>query len=177
MKAKAPVYRQVDKMLLIRQATLGDLEAITEIYNDAILKTVATFDTEPKNMEEQKLWFAEHGPKYPILVAEQDGLIVGWASLSKWSDRCAYSDTAEISLYVKDAFQGKGIGKKLIQEIIREGKNAGLHTVLARIAEGSEVSIHLHKSMGFEHIGVMREVGRKFGKLLDVYLMQKIYET
>lgn len=177
MKSKAPVYRQVDKMLLIRQARLGDLEAITEIYNDAILKTVATFDTEPKTIEEQELWFAEHGPKYPILVAEQDGLVIGWVSLSRWSDRCAYSDTAEISLYVREEFQGKGIGKKLIQEIIREGKNAGLHTVIARIAQGSEVSIHLHKSMGFEHIGVMKEVGRKFGKLLDVYLMQKIYET
>ena len=164
-------------MLLIRQARLEDLDAITEIYNDAILNTVVTFDTEPKTIEEQKLWFAEHGPKYPILVAEHEGLVVGWASLSRWSDRCAYSDTAEISLYVREEFQGKGIGKKLIQAIIGEGKNAGLHTVIARIAEGSEVSIHLHKSMGFEHIGVMKEVGRKFGKLLDVYLMQKIYET
>ena len=164
-------------MLLIRQARLEDLDAITEIYNDAILNTVVTFDTEPKTIEEQKLWFAEHGPKYPILVAEHEGLVVGWASLSRWSDRCAYSDTAEISLYVREEFQGKGIGKKLIQAIIGEGKNAGLHTVIARIAEGSEVSIHLHKSMGFEHIGVMREVGRKFGKLLDVYLMQKVYET
>ena len=164
-------------MLLIRQAKLKDLEAITEIYNDAIFKTVATFDTTPKTLDEQRLWFADHSPKYPILVAEQDGFVVGWASLSRWSDRCAYSDTAEISLYVKEESRGKGIGRKLMEAILRAGQNAGLHTVLARITEGSEVSIHLHKSMGFEHIGVMKEVGRKFGKLLDVYLMQKIYNA
>jgi L-amino acid N-acyltransferase YncA len=161
---------------VIRPARLGDLEAITAIYNEAILKTVATFDTEPKTTEEQKIWFAEHNKKYPILVAEQDGFVIGWASLSRWSDRCAYSDTAEISIYIREESQGKGIGKELIQAIIEEGKKAGLHTVIARIAQGSETSIYLHKSMGFKHVGVMKEVGRKFGRLLDVYLMQKIYD-
>jgi len=163
-------------MLTIRQATLNDLDAITEIYNDAILKTVATFDTEPKTLEEQKSWFASHGPKYPILVAEQDGTIVGWASLSMWSDRCAYSDTAEISLYVEETHRGKGIGKKLLEAILQEGKKAGLHTVIARITAGNDISIRLAQSAGFEHIGVMKEVGRKFGKLLDVHLLQKIYD-
>ena len=162
-------------MSTIRQATLEDLGAITEIYNDAILRTVATFDTTPKTPEDQKVWFADHSPKYPVLVAEGDGLVVAWASLSKWSDRCAYSDTAEISLYVREAYRGRGIGKKLSEAIIQKGQEAGLHTVIARIAEGNEVSIHLLESAGFEHIGVMKEVGRKFGKLLDVYLMQKIY--
>lgn len=164
-------------MLIVRQAILEDLGAITKIYNEAILKTVATFDTKPKTLEEQKIWFANHGPKYPILVAEQDGLVVGWASLSRWSDRCAYSDTAEISLYVKEEFRGKGIGRKLMEAIIREGQKSGLHTVIARIAEGTKVSIHLHESVGFERIGIMKEVGRKFGKLLDVYLMQRTYNT
>ena len=164
-------------MLAIRRAILGDLGAITEIYNEAILKTVASFDIRPKTLEEQKVWFAEHGLKYPILVTEQDSLIIGWASLSKWSDRCAYSDTAEVSLYVKEEHQGKGIGRKLLEAIIEEGQKVGLHTLIARIAEGNEVSIHLCESMGFEHIGIMKEVGRKFDKLLDVYLMQKIYNT
>jgi phosphinothricin acetyltransferase len=163
-------------MLTIRRATLDDLDAITEIYNEAILKTVATFDTEPKTLEEQQRWFASHGPKYPIMVAEEDGLVVGWASLSMWSDRCAYADTAESSLYVRETHQGRGIGKKLLEAILNEGKKAGLHTVVARITEGNAVSIHLFKSAGFEHIGVMREVGRKFGKLLDVHLLQKIYK-
>ena len=164
-------------MLTIRQATLEDLGAITEIYNDAILKTTATFDTVPKTPEEQKTWFTDHSPEYPILVAQSSGLVVGWASLSRWSDRCGYSGTAEISLYVDEKHQGKGIGRKLLEAIVQEGQEAGLHTVIARIAEGSEASIHLHKSVGFEHIGTMREVGRKFGKRLDVHVLQKIFDT
>ncbi len=164
-------------MLIIGHAKSENLEFITGIYNRAILRTVTTFDTEPKTVDEQRIWFADHGPKYPILVAELDGVIVGWASLSKWSDRCAYSDTAEISLYVEEAFQGKGIGRKLLESIIHKGQKAGLHTVIARIGEGNEISVHLCESVGFQHIGIMKEVGRKFGKLLDVYLMQKIYDS
>ncbi len=162
-------------MSTIRKATIGDLEAITRIYNAAILHTVATFDTEPKTLEEQVVWFEGHGPNNPVIVSEEDGTITGWASLSNWSDRCAYSDTAEISLYVDEEHRGKGIGRRLIEAIIVEGKVAGIHSVIARIAEGNEVSVELHESVGFEHIGVMKEVGRKFGKLLDVYMMQRIY--
>jgi phosphinothricin acetyltransferase len=164
-------------MLTIRRATLEDLGAITEIYNEVILQTVATFDTRPKTLEEQRIWFSSHDRRHPILVAEQDGLVVGWASLSEWSDRCAYSLTAEVSLYVKKEHRGRGIGRKLLEAIIQEGERSGLHTVIARITEGNEASINLFKSMGFEHIGIMREVGLKFGKLLDVHLMQKIYGT
>ncbi len=111
------------------------------------------------------------------MAAEQDNLIVGWASLSRWSDRCAYSDTAETSLYVKEEYQGKGIGRKLIEAIVQEGQNVGLHTLIARITEGNKVSVHLAESVGFKHVGIMKEVGQKFGKLLDVILMQKIYDS
>lgn len=163
-------------MLTIRKATLEDLGAITEIYNEAILKTTATFDTQPKTLEEQEAWFADHSTKYPILVAEEGDRVVGWASLSLWSDRCAYSDTAEGSLYIKEEHRRKGIGRKLIKAMMEEGRKAGLHTIIARIAEGNEISVHLAESVGFEHIGIMREVGRKFGKLMDVYLMQKIFD-
>jgi len=164
-------------MLKIRKAKLVDLGGITEIYNEAIHETTATFDTTPKTLEEQKAWFAEHDKKHPILVAEQNGLVVGWASLSRWSDRCAYSDTAEVSLYVKKELRGKGIGKTLLEALIEAGQKGGLHTVIARITEGNEPSMGLFKQEGFEVVGVMREVCRKFGKLLDVYMMQKIYET
>ena len=164
-------------MLTLRSAIMEDLDAITEIYNEAIIKTVATFDTELKTNDEQKKWFDDHGSKNPILVAEQNGVIVSWASLSKWSDRCAYSDTAEISLYVREERQGKGIGRRMIEEIIKEGRKAGLHTIIARITEGNESSLHLHRSVGFTYIGTMKEVGKKFGKRLDVHLMQKIYKN
>ena len=162
-------------MCTIRPARKSDLTAITEIYNDAILTTTATFDTELKTEQEQKVWFEAHSSRYPILVAELEGAVIAWGSLSKWSDRASYSETAEISLYVKREFQGKGIGRKLALALISEGKPAGLHTVIARIAEGNEASVRLAESVGFCRIGVMKEVGRKFGNLLDVHLMQIIY--
>jgi L-amino acid N-acyltransferase YncA len=161
--------------LTIRQATLADLGQITEIYNEAIQKTTSTFDTEPKTSEEQEKWFVVHDAKHPVLIAEQDGIAAGWASLSQCSDRCAYCDTAEISLYVKEEYRGKGIGKDLMKAIIRKGQDVGMHTVIARIADDNDISIGLCRSFGFQHIGTMREVGKKFGRLLDVHLMQLIY--
>ena len=162
-------------MLIIRPAKPDDLAAITDIYNEAILTTDATFDTEIKTIESQKEWFDSHDSRNPILVVESNEKVVGWASLSKWSDRCAYSDTAEISLYVKDGYRGQGVGRQLIERILRAGEEAELHTIISRIVVGNDESIHLHKIFGFEHIGVMKEVGIKFGRLLDVVLMQKIY--
>jgi phosphinothricin acetyltransferase len=159
----------------IRPAKLEDLAAITKIYNEAIVKTIATFDTKTKTIEEQKIWFFEHSSRNPIFVAEIKGNIVGWAALSKWSDRCAYSDTAELSFYILQEYQGKGTGKKLFEKILQAGENAGLHTIISRITEGNESSLHLHKSEGFNYIGIMKEVGFKFGKRFDVHIMQKIF--
>ena len=162
-------------MLIIRPARPDDLIAITEIYNEAILTTDATFDTEIKSVESQKEWFDSHNTKNPIIVAENENTVIGWASLSKWSDRYAYSGTAEISVYIKDGYRGQGTGRQLIERIIQAGEKAGLHTIISRITSGNEESVHLHEKFGFEHIGVMKEVGYKSGRLLDVVLMQKIY--
>jgi len=163
-------------MAIIRKANLNDLEAITEIYNDAILNTVATFDTQPKTLEEQREWFSSHNSTHPILVVEEGPNILGWASLGELSHRPAYSIAAEISLYIKKESRGRGFGKRLLEAILQEGSRVGLHTIIARIAEGNEISIHLFESFGFNHIGILKEVGRKFGKLLDVHLMQKIFK-
>lgn len=160
---------------MTRSATVEDLKAITDIYNEAVLTTDATFDLEPKTEKEQGVWLASHDPMHPVLVAEQDGVVIGWASLSEWSSRCAYAATVEISLYIKEEFRGKGAGRRLMEDIMREGERVGLHTVLARITTGNTVSIHLHESLGFEHVGIMKEVGQKFGRTLDVLLMQRIY--
>jgi phosphinothricin acetyltransferase len=161
--------------LVIRRATAKDIKPITDIYNEAILTTDATFDVDPKTTAEQKAWFDEHGKHNPILVAVVDNTVCGWASLSKWSSRCAYEDTAEISVYVKQECRGCGIGRRLIHDILSAGETGGLHTILSRITSGNIVSIHLHEQLGFQHIGVMKEVGKKFGRVLDVCMMQKIY--
>jgi len=160
----------------IRKAELKDIEQIRSIYNKAILKTIATFDIEKKDLTEMKKWFKSHGPKNPIIVAEIGKEIVGWASLSSYSTRCAYSDTAELSLYVKKEYQGKGIGNKLMRTIIEEGEKAGLHTIISRIADGNKISVKLHEKYGFFYVGVLKEVGKKFGKIIDVHLMEKVYK-
>ena len=161
--------------MLIRTATIDDIIGITDIYNHAILNSTATFDTEPKTLQQQKHWFESHNKNYPVVVAvDSSKNIAGWASLSRWSDRCAYDATAELSVYVRHTQRGKGIGKALMQEIIIQGKQGGVHTILSRIVDGNAVSISIHQAFGFFEIGTMKEVGFKFGKRLDVLMMQKI---
>jgi phosphinothricin acetyltransferase len=158
----------------IRTAGLPDLGAITEIYNEAILTTTATFDTEPKDTSDRLEWFSAHGDRHPILVAVVHQRVIGWASISKWSDRQAYDDTGETSVYVKSEFRGQGIGNRLMQATISEATRLKFHTLIARIAEGSEESLHLHRRYGYVDVGTLKEVGRKFGKLLDVHILQRI---
>jgi L-amino acid N-acyltransferase YncA len=160
----------------IRAATEADQQAIMEIYNEAVQNTTATFDTEPRSLQNQMEWFHRHKKNHPILVAEENNEVIGWSSMSPWSDRCAYDTTVEVSVYVHKDFRGRGIGSQLLEKVTEEGRKQNNHTVISRITQGNEVSIHLHEKLGYRHIGVMKEVGFKFGKFLDVNMMQLIYE-
>lgn len=162
-------------MVNIRSATDQDQHAVLEIYNHAVQNTTATFDTDDRTFEQQMLWFRKHKKNHPVIVAQIDNEIAGWASLSPWSDRCAYDDTVEVSVYVHHLHRGKGIGSELLQVITLMGAELGNHTVISRITSGNEMSIHIHEKFGYHHIGVMKEVGLKFGQRLDVIMMQKIY--
>ncbi len=161
-------------MISIRPAIISDVERIMDIYNEAILNTTATFDTEIKTLEERMEWFLSHDESHPVLVVEFEGMMIGYASLTRWSDRCAYDGTAEVSVYIDHNHRGKGVGKKLLEVLILEGAKAGLHNLISRISEGNLSSIHIHEALGFDHIGVMREAGKKFGRFLDVHMMQKL---
>ena len=164
-------------MLSIRPATENDIARITDIYNDAIINTTATFDTETKSVEERMQWFLNHDEKHPVIVAEINSQVVGFASLSKWSDRCAYDGTAEVSVYIDRNHRGKGVGKRMVEVIALEGERAGLTNLISRITEGNLSSIHIHEQLGFEHIGVMKKAGKKFDRFLDVHLMQKLINS
>lgn len=161
---------------VVREAGAGDLGPITEIYNRAVLETTATFDVEPRTAEQQRDWFARHGGRHPILVAESGGAVLGWSALSPWSDRCAYEVAAEISVYVAEAWRGRGVGKALARAALAHGARARLHTVLARVESGNTASIAMLHKLGFRTVGVMEEVGSKFGRLLDVTILQRILE-
>jgi L-amino acid N-acyltransferase YncA len=158
----------------IRPATLSDAAAIADIYNEAILTTTATFDTETKTVAEREQWLQAHDERHPVLVAVVDGKVVGWAAITSWSDRAAYADTAETSFYVHSTHRGRGIGRQLKTAIIDEARRLGYHTLIARVAEGSAESLHLNERAGFFLVGTLKEVGRKFGKLLDVHILQKM---
>src|SRR5690349_4862369 len=104
--------------ITIRRSEIADAAAITEIYNEAIATTTATFDTEPKTVAERTAWLQSHDERHPVLLAVCGGKVVGWSSLSKWSDRRAYDDTAETSFYVKADYRGRGIGRQLKEATI-----------------------------------------------------------
>jgi L-amino acid N-acyltransferase YncA/GrpB-like predicted nucleotidyltransferase (UPF0157 family) len=172
----AKKYYALKKSLVTRKAELLDMDAITEIYNEVILTTTATFDTEPKTTTERLQWFQSHDKRHPIWVATLDGKVVGWISLSKWSDRPAYDDTAETSFYVKSEHRGKGIGTTLLRVLVEEAQKLQFHTLIARISGESDVSLHVHENFNFVQVGILKEVGRKFGKLLDVHVLQKMLD-
>lgn len=156
----------------IRSALTGDVPSIAAIYNEAVRTSVATFDTEPKTPAEFDAWFRDHGSRHPVLVTEEDGSVVAWASLSAWSDRCAYDDTAEVSIYVRSDRRGKGLGAELLRALVRAGSDANLFTLIARVSDHNEASLRLHRTAGFREIGEMKQVGFKFGRRLDVQLLQ-----
>lgn len=163
-------------LVTIRKAELADVPAITGIYNEAILTTTSSFDLEPKTVEERTGWFNSHDERHPVLVALADGKVVGWASLTRWSEKRAYADTAETTFFVHSAYRGRGIGRRLKEAIIEEARRLRFHTLIARISETSRESIHLNESAGFVHVGTLKEVGRKFDQLLSVHIMQKILD-
>jgi phosphinothricin acetyltransferase len=162
--------------LLIRRATPADVAAITEIYNEAILTTTATFDIEPKTTADRAEWLEAHEERFPVFVAEVDGRVLGWTSLTRWSERAGYDDTAETALYVHSAQRSRGIGRRLKAALIDEARRLGFRTLIVRVTEDSEASLHLNRDAGFVLVGTLKQAGRKFGRLLDVHIMQKMLD-
>lgn len=158
----------------IRLATIADAEPIRQIYNLEVVETTHTFDLVPRSLEEQEVWLTSRLGALAVLVAEDDGEVVGFASLSSYRDRPAYRTTVEDSVYIRRSHHGQGIGKLLLSELLGTARQRGFHAVMARIVGGHHASIRLHESLGFELVGVEREVGRKFHRWLDVALMQKL---
>ena len=159
---------------IIRPATETDLPGIFAIYDREVLHGTATFDTEPKSPAGRLEWFRDTANgRYPILVAEVDGAIAGWTRLYAWSNRCAYARAAENAVYVHADHRGKGVGRALLAELIRLAPQRDVHVLLARIVEGNPASLAVHEKLGFTPIGVMRRVGEKFGRVLDVRLMDR----
>ena len=160
--------------VVIRLAAAGDAEAIRRIYNHEVEHTTHTFDLVPRTLEDQRAWLRDREGALGVLVAEIDGAVAGFASLSEYRARAAYRTSVESSVYVDESARGRGLGQRLMQELVRVAEARGFHTMIARIAGGHEASIRLHQAAGFSTAGVEKEVGRKFGGWLDVVVMQRM---
>jgi phosphinothricin acetyltransferase len=162
---------------VIRAAQRRDAEGVRTIYNHYVSGSTTLFDLVPRTLDEQVQWIDEHSGGHPAVVAELDGRIVGFGSLSAFRSRPAYATTVEDSVYLLDGHQRHGIGRRLLEELLRLASAHGFHSVIARITGGNEASIALHAACGFTVVGTEREVGRKFGQWLDVVEMQKMLST
>src|SRR5262245_16709503 len=156
----------------VRVATEADAEAIRRIYNHEVQHSTATFDLVPRSREEQRSWLASRSGAFSVLVAEWEGEVVGFASVSPYKERAAYRTTVEDSVYVRGDRQGLGIGRALLMAVLDAAEASGFHAVMARIEAGGVASRALHEACGFRLVGIEREVGRKFNRWLDLALMQ-----
>ena len=156
----------------IRRATPADAPAIAAIYNHEVEHETSTFDLVPRSAQDQLDWQNAREGAFGVFVAELGGEVVGFGALSPYKERAAYRTTVEDSVYVRRDMGRRGIGRVILAHLLETAADGGFHAVMARITTLSVGSIGLHEALGFREVGVEREVGRKFGKWLDVCLMQ-----
>ncbi|TYR80563.1 N-acetyltransferase [Priestia megaterium] len=163
-------------MTIIRDARQEDLATLVDIYNQSVRNSAATFDLTPVTVEQRQSWLDSHiqNELFPLIVAEQNGVVAGYASLSSYSEKGAYIQTVELSVYVDENYQGYGIGKKLMTEILEKAKGRNHHVIISGITKGNNKSIKMHEQFGFTLCGEFKEVGWKFDQWQDVLFYQLI---
>jgi L-amino acid N-acyltransferase len=160
--------------MIVRLAQVTDAEAIRAIYNLEVTESTVTFDLVPRSHDEQREWLAAHSGAHPAVVAADGDAVVGFGSLSPYKDRPAYSTTVEDSVYVHRDWRRKGVGRLILDELLQLAMTHGFHAVIARIVGDHDASIALHERCGFTLVGVENEVGRKYGRWLDVVELQRL---
>ncbi|UII24975.1 N-acetyltransferase family protein [Fulvivirga maritima] len=162
-------------MHTIRKAVKEDLEAILQILNYEILHATAIYDYEEKSLADLQQWYADKVKKeIPLIVAEEAGEILGYATYDRFRPKEAYRKSVEHSVYLSQKARGRGLGSILLKEIIQRAREQGHHSMIAGIDADNHVSIHLHSKTGFKEVGRMKEVGYKFDRWLDLVFMQLI---
>lgn len=163
--------------LTIRPATAADMPELTEIYNEAGVGTTASYDLVPVTVQERTAWFeAKQRRNFPCLVAEEDGRVVGFSSYGSFRDKAGYDFTVEHSVYVRDGWRTSGVGRMLMTALIDYAAGHGVHVMVGVLDGSNEASIAFHRALGFEEVARMPEVGRKFGRWLDVVIMQLTFD-
>jgi len=155
----------------VRPATQDDVAAIVGIYNWAVNQTFATIDSEPLDTEEAAAWWEAHGKRSKLLVATDDGGVIGWARLFPWKQRGF--DVVEDLVYVDPVHHGQGIGKALLEALIKEARGLGYRTIVATVATDNRSGLQLHEKLGFEAVGTIRNAANKFDRWMDITLVQR----
>ena len=159
----------------LRNALISDVPAILEIVNYSIVHTTANYNYEPQTLEAQQQWFLQkQASNFPVFVAEADGKVVGFGSYGTFREKIGYQYTVEHSVYVAEEYIGKGIGKKLLTELISTARSSGLRTMIGAIDASNQSSIDFHKKFGFTECGIIKEAAYKFDRWLDLLFMQLI---
>lgn len=158
----------------IRLATRADAEDINDIQNHYVVRSTATFLTEPLTLEQRLAWLEGHSPAHPVIVAQADGLVAGWGSLEVFRARPAYRHTAEFSIYVHHERHRRGIGRALLAELVTRARALGHHALVGGCCSESTGIIALLEASGFSRVAHFREVGRKFDRWLDVVFLQRL---
>lgn len=163
--------------MIIRDATEQDLAAIRDIYNDAVLHTTAIWNDLSVDLENRRRWAADRRAQgYPVLVAEREGQVAGYASFGDWRAFDGYRRTVEHSVYVRQDQRGAGIGRALMVALIDRARGCGKHVMIAGIEAGNTASIRLHLALGFRDTGTLRQVGMKFGRWLDLTFLELLID-
>jgi phosphinothricin acetyltransferase len=158
----------------LRLATLDDCRAIHDIYNHYVIHSTCTYQTEPDPLETRMAWFSARGPLHPVTVAELEGRIVGWGSLSPFHVRQAYARTVETAVYIHHQHRGIGLGRLIVTDLIGRARALDHHTIIALVSAEQAGSLALHEKLGFVRAGHLFEAGYKFGQWLDVIYLQKM---
>ncbi|MBD0322151.1 MAG: N-acetyltransferase family protein [Aldersonia sp.] len=157
----------------IRDAREADLPRVLEIHNTAIAESTAIWDTSPVDLEDRRAWWHQRrADGFPVLVAEIDGEIAGYATYGPWRPKSGYRFTVENSVYVADHYHRRGVASALMGELIARAAAGSVHVMVAGIESANHSSIALHHKFGFRTVGELPEVGHKFGRWLDLTLMQ-----
>lgn len=161
--------------MLIRAAERRDLARITDIYNYYVLNTPVTFDVEVYTVERREAWFAQFSVtgRHRVLVAEENGLVIGYAGTTRFRPKAAYETTVETTIYCAPEAVGKGIGSRLYAELFELLRGEDIHRFVAGYALPNPATEALHRRFGFQVVGVFSENGRKFGKYWDVCWVER----
>jgi phosphinothricin acetyltransferase len=160
--------------ITMRPATPTDADAICAIHNQGIADRIATLDSTLRTPADSLVWLTERGPRHPVIVAEAEGRMVGWASLNRFNPRAAYDGVADFSVYVERANRGKGIGGQLLTRLVFLARDLGYHKMVLTALACNLAGIALYTKAGFTRVGVYHEQGQLDGTWVDTLIMEKI---